>query len=265
MQNPGCATGPLNEDKRLSQTPGDGLSGAPDYHLPRTSMSSMKGRFSSLSCLSLWCGTGVLVTINLCYVLAAWNGHVSWCIPYRDGCTSISATGRNLPEAALFKGLMLPLAVLMLVYWSRAFQWLDQWCVKAKKRLISMRFLGILAALLLGAYTIILGLQGELFRNLRHTIVILSFSFTYLSQLLFIWIWSENSQRHVLDPAGRVAGLLKLLCVLILVVGISSVAAGVFYSGYRNIEDAFEWNLALLLNLHFILVHFIWRRDITVP
>ena len=35
-----------------------------------------------------------LAAIHLCYLLAAYLGHVPWCLPYVDSCTSISAAGR---------------------------------------------------------------------------------------------------------------------------------------------------------------------------
>ena len=49
-----------------------------------------------------------LVCIHLCYLVAANLGHIEWCVPYLENCTSISATGRKYPEFFIFKGLMIP-------------------------------------------------------------------------------------------------------------------------------------------------------------
>ena len=65
-----------------------------------------------------------LVAIHSCYLLAAQNGHVPWCLPYIDSCTSISATGRHRPESLVFRAAIMPSAALMLVYWTLVERWL---------------------------------------------------------------------------------------------------------------------------------------------
>ena len=37
------------------------------------------------------------VAVHVCYLLAANQGHVSWCFPYFPDCVSISATRRHSP------------------------------------------------------------------------------------------------------------------------------------------------------------------------
>ena len=48
--------------------------------------------------LALITGLLPLVCVHTTYLIAASHGHVPWCVPYWDSCTSISATGRQLPE-----------------------------------------------------------------------------------------------------------------------------------------------------------------------
>jgi uncharacterized membrane protein len=166
-----------------------------------------------------------------------------------------------MPEALAFKGTMIPVAIMIMLFWNTAHYWLIQWGNNNKHGQGSMRMLGILAALFLIIYTLTLGIHGHLFRQLRHITVIFTFTFTYLAQLLFAWQVLEGVKRHNLKVAGWVSRLQMGLCIVILAVGISSVVLGAFYAGYEDIEDAFEWNLALLLNLQFVLVFFIWRKD----
>jgi hypothetical protein len=90
--------------------------------------------------------------------------------------------------------------------------------------------------------------------------VIFAFTFTYLAQLLFTWQVLAGIKRHNLKVANWVSRSQMGLCIVILTVGISSVVLGALYAGYEDIEDAFEWNLALLLNMQFVLVFFIWRK-----
>ncbi|MGH8221600.1 MAG: hypothetical protein ACREQZ_01375, partial [Woeseiaceae bacterium] len=54
--------------------------------------------------------TGLLpiLAIHACYLLAVHYAALPACIPYFDGCTSISATGRYAPASYLFRAVMLP-------------------------------------------------------------------------------------------------------------------------------------------------------------
>ena len=62
--------------------------------------------------------------VHVCYLLAAHQGHISWCFPYFPDCVSISATGRHSPESVVFRAAIIPTAVLMMIYWSLNLEWL---------------------------------------------------------------------------------------------------------------------------------------------
>ncbi len=64
------------------------------------------------------------IAIHFSYVVAAEAGHVPWCVPYVDSCSSISAAGRQGTERFIFRVMMMPAAVLMLLYWVLNRQWL---------------------------------------------------------------------------------------------------------------------------------------------
>ena len=209
------------------------------------------------------------VTIHVSYLLAASQVHVAWCVPYWDSCTSISATGRLLPEKLWFKSLMIPAALFsVLLWWSAA-----AWCRQENRRpvypypraLRSMPILGTLAAVFLILYTVALGESGDAYSNIRRIGVTLAFAFTYLAQLLFTrHLGHIGLQRQDLRLQRWYPRLLGLNIVL-LVVGVTTVILDALippiYDEYM--EDAFEWWLALLLNLYFIFMALIWRGDTT--
>jgi hypothetical protein len=60
--------------------------------------------------LPLIAGIVPFVGIHVCYVIAVKYGVLPACIPYVDGCTSISATGRYPPASFLFRAIELPVA-----------------------------------------------------------------------------------------------------------------------------------------------------------
>jgi hypothetical protein len=52
-----------------------------------------------------------------------------------------------------------------------------------------------------------------------------------------------------------------LLCQLLLGVGLVTVVLDAWDGAYYDtVEDAFEWLLALLLQLNFLLGYLVWRR-----
>lgn len=214
---------------------------------------------STLFRLALICGAGQLFAVNFAYLLAAYAGHVPLCVPYWDSCTSISATGRRLPEAALFKGAMLPLAFCATLYWRRvgAFVVAAGWLPAASANW--MTYTGVSAAVATAGYTLLLGAEGGTLRGLRHALVILSFALTYMAQVLVTGtVWRRSRAGGAVAPPW-LASVLPGLSLATLALGAGSIVAPWFYTAYNAIEDAVEWNLAGLLSMHFVLTSFLFR------
>lgn len=198
--------------------------------------------------LAVTIGAGQALAIHLSYLLAARMGHVPWCVPYWENCSSISATGRHMPESLLFKVTMFPLAVGVMFYWRTARKVLGRNGTAGGDNRNMVR-LGISAAVFLIIYTALLGIGGDVQRQLRHDAVVLSFSLTYLAQLLYA--------REAIFAGDRLYSrqarwLLVLLSVATLSTGIGNVLTQFWYSGFHRIDNAIEWNLALLLNGYFL-------------
>ncbi len=202
------------------------------------------------------------LAVQLTYLLAASHGHVDWCNPYVDSCTSISATGRKAPASYLFRATMLPAAVVMMVYWWMNHAWLSSLHHRAGNGYSRtnhwMLALGILACIGLILYVTVLGERGDAWRTQRRVGTILFFSFTFLSQLLML------AQLRALRPPGVRPGLVTLMwcvCGLLLLLGLLTVILDAWDEAfYESVEDAFEWNLSLLLQSNFLLGYFVWRQ-----
>lgn len=209
--------------------------------------------------LPLLCAIFPALGVHICFAVAATGGHIDWCNPYWANCVSISATGRAAPEAFIFRAVMIPTAILMMLYWLLCFQWMQALESHWKRLNCTMLWLGVIAGLGLIAYTVVLGEVGRAYYMQRRIGVVLFFSMTYIAQLILV------GQLRQLEQGGRVrlGGVLRLLwglTHLILLTGLFSVVLGVVYSEYNLIEDAFEWVLSLMLQFHFLLVAVIWRR-----
>ena len=63
--------------------------------------------------LPLFIGLVPLIGVHTAYLIAVDYGYLQLCIPYLDGCTSISGTGRYPPASFLFKAVEMAMAVAL--------------------------------------------------------------------------------------------------------------------------------------------------------
>lgn len=218
----------------------------------------MLHRLPLLVCLG--CAALPFFAVHVAYFLAASYGQVDWCNPYIDSCTSISATGRNPPASFIFRAGMLPSAMLMVIYWWLHWRWLDD--LEARKvRLNCMFWLGCLACFGLLLYVTVLGEIGDLWRLQRKIGTVLFFSFTFIAQLLLAAMLREMSEtQHPTAP--RLGRRMLAVCLLMLAIGIGSVLIQAWSEDWHDqVEDAIEWQLALLLQLNFLLSAGLWHKS----
>ncbi len=194
-------------------------------------------------------GTLPIVAINVNYLIAAAEGYVPWCVPYWDSCTSISETGREGTAFFFFKATMLPMSFLYMWYWKLTNETLGSFGYPGK----SIQNLGYISGFALMCYTLALGAVGDNFRLTRRIGVIFYFALTYLCQLLAVYRTGKlkfpNSTRH----------WQLLMCVVILGLGLLTVLLDMMLDNYDDYEDAFEWVIAVLLHLNFLIAYLGWR------
>lgn len=202
-----------------------------------------------------------IVTAHAAYLINVFFGSALTpeftCMPYLDGCVSISRAARSGPGLLLFKALMLPAAVLLTLSWRQVQNWLTVLSACSEKRARLISGLGTVAAIFLVLYVTALGNDGEWYRWQRRYGVTFYFAGTALSQLLLVWVlWP---QRHSL-LSGR---LLRPVFALTLLVGMQWLL-GVFSSVKRmvfadpdvidRIENIIEWWFALPMATAFIIL-----------
>ncbi len=217
----------------------------------------------SLKIFALIAGLLPIISVNVTYLIAAFFEQVSWCMPYLEGCTSISKTGRSGPSSYVFRATIIPWGIFLMIYWKLAYEWLL--AIGDKKTLINQAilFLGIIAAIFLIIYATVLGSEGQIYRSLRRYGVIIFFAFTYLAQLLMV------SRIHYLINRLHLPHYiysLKLgLCIMQLIIGLISLPIRAFYGGddfNTYIENIIEWNFALMMSLYFIVTYFAWEATV---
>jgi hypothetical protein len=195
-----------------------------------------------------------LVCVHLSYLVAASLGHVPWCVPYWDSCSSISATGRLMPEKLLFKLLMMPAGVCAIAFWWLVRQWLR---IRAGLVSAAIPWTGTVAAVFMLLYVAALGESNE-YRWARQAGIILFFSLSYVAQLLFLHRAHQAQGR--LDAGERKVLRWQLRGAAgVLAIGIGSVLLDIFHARYDEMEDAVEWILMLCISAQFASHGWLWR------
>lgn len=218
---------------------------------------TMSHRQSNLYWLPLICTLIPGIATHLSWFLATAFQIIDPCCPYWSDCVSISRTARQLPVSLVFKGLIIPHALLTAWVWFLVWVWLTRLGIAGKSApLIFM--LGGVAGFAMVVYLLALGVQGDDFRLARRTGVIISFSFTYLAQLLLYRKLHRCRDKLSLNPL-IISGQ-KLICIALLTVGISSLVLEVVYTDYKRWQDAFEWWFALFLYGYFFTLAAAWKQ-----
>ena len=207
--------------------------------------------------------TGLLpiIAVNVAYLTGVNNGHLPSCIPYLEGCTSISATGRLPPESLIFRATMIPTAIFMATYWWINYVWLMSIGDRPTFGNRVMLCLGVIAAIFLIVYTIALGAVGPQFAMQRRIGVTFFFSFTFFAQLLLVYRIDQIMQTGK-QAFLKISYRAKLLiCILMLLLGITLSPLKVIFPDNDHLDNIIEWNFALLMNSYFIVTFFTWRKS----
>lgn len=198
----------------------------------------------------------LLVATHLALWLSIQAGHVPACVPYWEGCTSISRAARHGLGNHLFRLLVIPCAVLHGATWWVAGHWLRDDGGKAARRW--MLALGLFSASALAIYATFLGTEGEVYGFLRRYGVTVYFGFGFLAQLLLM---RRARVLRLMPPATLKA--MAVLCLAMLGLGVGNVVAGALVADDAlrdRIENALEWQLGLLLvGWHLLLARGWWR------
>ena len=197
----------------------------------------------------------LVVATHLSWWLSVQAGHIPYCIPYLEGCTSISRAARHGLGNHLFRLMVLPCALLVGIHWWLAGRWLAGRGSGGAVMLV----LGVIGALALAVYATFLGTEGEAYRFLRRYGVIVYFGCSYLAQLLFL---RRARASGPMDALSR--SLMLAICVAMLALGMVHVVVAALIGGtdlQDRLENVFEWHLGVLLVCWFLAHALLWRRE----
>ncbi len=196
-----------------------------------------------------------LAAAHLAFLVSAAQGYVDACVPYWDGCTSISRAGRFGLGNTIFRSLMLPHAAQLVLFWALTWHWLRALRPDARRSTTAILLLGVVAALFLTLYACFLGVEGSIYQWLRRYGITVFFSFSVLAQMLVIALLQPVAS---LPPALRRTMLAFAATLLLL--GLASIPLRHWASDADRAMDALEWNYALLMALFYGLIGIAWSQ-----
>lgn len=213
--------------------------------------------------LPLFIGLVPLAGVHVAYLIAVDYGYLQACIPYLEGCTSISGTGRYPPASFLFKAVEMGMAVALPVFWYFSVKWLRAlnpgWHSHA---VWSVFATGLVGAIALVVYVTFLGTQDPFYEFMRRFGIYFYFLGTVLAQL-FLALSFRGICRTLGDRAlSRMATAMLALCLMPFAFGLLNLVqkSVLPYETADALENSIEWVASLMMQAYFVVVFFAWRR-----
>jgi hypothetical protein len=184
------------------------------------------------------------------------------CNPFLEGCVSISRAARHDLANHIFRALALPGAVLQGLTWMLCAGWVRGLGAGPARALRLLPWLGALAAAFLVLYGTFLGTDGDAYRWMRRYGIVFYFGFTCLCMVIAAGQLSRLARAGRVAPPLRFDRVLVGLCVVLLALGLASAFSPLYLPDARTkdrVENALEWNGALIFTLFFLALAWLWR------
>ena len=207
----------------------------------------------SVRFIPLWAALVPLVTINITYLVAADLEHVRSCVPYLQGCASVSSTGRELPESQIFKAGFLPSALVLAIFWHFCATFLAI-AGQASARLHTLRVLGVIAGVSLTVYALTLGLNDGYFPELRRAGIVGFTLSTFLAEVLF-WVFYAPLRK---DATKRIWLWLIILSLALPMLDVVSEIAKWAGAPRKPTNNTIAWNAFVVTSGYYAVVARLW-------
>jgi hypothetical protein len=213
--------------------------------------------------LPFFIGLAPLIGVHAAYLIAVDHGYLQLCIPYLEGCTSISATGRYPPASFLFKAVQMAMAVALPVFWYFSVKWLRALDPRWHSHAVWSIFVcGAVGALALIVYVTFLGTKEPIYEFMRRFGIYFYFLGTVLAQLFMALSLRGISQGIGDRVLRRMATAMLVLCLMPFALGFLNIGqkAVLPHDTADAFENSIEWLASLMMQAFFLVVFVAWRR-----
>lgn len=209
--------------------------------------------------------TGLLpmVAIHVSLIVAIDAGAIPACIPYIDGCASISATGRYEPASFIFKPAMMSEWTVLVLYWLFSVAWIRSLAQRAnydQKMGTSIGVFGCIGALALILYITFLGTQAPFYEFMRRFGIYLYFGCSVIAQIILARHTITLSTALQLPVVKKIGQAQFALAMFPFVLGVLNIVLKATLADPDPAENIIEWIFALLTHVYFVLTYFTWRE-----
>ena len=191
-----------------------------------------------------------LVGVTAAYSLNIRADVLTACIPFIDGCTSISATGRYMPGSMAFRAALLPHAGLLMIFWWFAREWLGE-CRRDRRGTNAVFLFGLVGAFALIVYVTFLGTTLPFYEFMRRFGIYFYFLGTALAQVSLT----------LAMPASALRRAMLAIVTTPFLIGIANLVLKAILDDTDRLENSFEWIAALLMQTWFCLLFLAWERS----
>lgn len=197
---------------------------------------------------------------NVAYWMGVTHDVLASCIPYIDGCTSISSTGRHPPGSLLFRAAHLPQGVLLIFLWYFSVQWLRALRPGVRKSTeLVVLISGTIGGLALIVYTTYLGTTESFYEFMRRFGIYCYFLGTVLAQLFLALSFLRHARSQRSPALVRMARAMLWFCLMPLVLGILNLTFKALLADTGAIENRIEWIAAMSMQAYFVVLYYAWR------
>jgi hypothetical protein len=208
--------------------------------------------------LPLLAGMLPVIVVPIAWAISVEQQLIPACNPFIEGCVSVSRAARYGLANYLFRGFMLPAAVLQALTWWLAAIWLLRMQAITPRRAWALGATGIAAGLFLILYGSFLGTEGNVYRWARRYGVIFYFGFTCIGMLLV----AGAARACTWPPAARWAPtLLLLICAALPALGLINALAPLYLpreAAQDAVQNVTEWWAGSVFSLFFVVVARLW-------
>ena len=212
--------------------------------------------WTNLRVLALICFILPISTVIISYIASVQFNLVESCIPFFEGCTSISRVGRNFPVKIFFKPMMYLYAIFLFLYWYRFLEKLKNFEVKEKKYYL----LAFFSVVFLILYITFLG-EGKIYNFFRRVGIYIYIFLIVISQFLIskkLYLIREKINKNFIIKFIKINYFLTLLLVLSGLILLPLLLIKI--DGFPQIKNIISWNYFTLIQLYFLFSFFSLKK-----
>ena len=211
--------------------------------------------------LPLLAGLAPLLAAYIAFWIGVSVDALPACIPFIDGCASISATGRKPPGSYLFRAIMLPQSVLLLITWLLTAGWLRSLDRNVSRSLIrGIQLSAIISSLALLLYVTFLGSHEPFYEFMRY----FGIYFFFLGMVLVeIFVAVALLRMNIIRdnrPLIQMVRVMLALCLAPFALGLINIFLKASLEDPDAAENIIEWIAATLMHIYLVVLYILWRR-----